>query len=206
MPWIPHSCYVGQKQNCKAKIGSCIAYTEYRECCCDRALIRRCKYRCNDNRISFGIFNAKQKKKRIKTGRRNWKLEFQVCLGFFKCRPWFIQQFKNNTFFKCHKCVENAVVNSSSNYCRIVFQSTFERFVYISISKRNILTQFRLHVSDIVVALQINMTAIYYSSIWVIGQPLARILIFLLTTGNYAFACGEYSIFELSKKKKRRKE
>lgn len=78
MPWIPHSCYVGQKQNCKAKIGSCIAYTEYRECCCDRALIRRCKYRCNDNRISFGIFNAKQKKNES-------KLDEEIGNSNFKC-------------------------------------------------------------------------------------------------------------------------
>lgn len=41
IPWIPHSCYVGER--CLPSIGSCINYTEIRECCCDRVLAKRCK-------------------------------------------------------------------------------------------------------------------------------------------------------------------
>lgn len=39
--WIPHECYIGKE--CKPRIGSCIKYTEYRECCCDRILAEECK-------------------------------------------------------------------------------------------------------------------------------------------------------------------
>lgn len=42
LPWIPHSCYVGD--HCEPSIGSCIKYTEIRECCCDRVLAKRCSY------------------------------------------------------------------------------------------------------------------------------------------------------------------
>jgi len=41
LPWIPHSCYVGD--SCLPNIGSCISYTEYRQCCCDRALAKQWK-------------------------------------------------------------------------------------------------------------------------------------------------------------------
>ncbi|XP_055303473.1 uncharacterized protein LOC129569087 isoform X1 [Sitodiplosis mosellana] len=41
IPWIPHSCYVGER--CRASVGSCINYTEIRECCCDRVLAKRWK-------------------------------------------------------------------------------------------------------------------------------------------------------------------
>jgi len=38
-PWLPHSCYVGEI--CKPITGSCILYTEIRECCCDRAIVKQ---------------------------------------------------------------------------------------------------------------------------------------------------------------------
>jgi len=40
-PWLPHSCYVGK--TCKAIIGSCIAYTEIRDCCCNKAIAEKWK-------------------------------------------------------------------------------------------------------------------------------------------------------------------
>lgn len=41
LPWLPHSCYVGEK--CQPNIGSCIKYTELRECCCDREMAKQYK-------------------------------------------------------------------------------------------------------------------------------------------------------------------
>lgn len=38
-PWLPHSCYVGE--TCKPITGSCILYTDIRECCCDRAIAKQ---------------------------------------------------------------------------------------------------------------------------------------------------------------------
>lgn len=40
-PWIPHSCYVGER--CSPSTGSCINYTEIRQCCCDRLLAKHWK-------------------------------------------------------------------------------------------------------------------------------------------------------------------
>ncbi|XP_059611584.1 uncharacterized protein LOC132258329 isoform X2 [Phlebotomus argentipes] len=42
LPWIPHSCYIGQNV-CKSSLGSCLRYAEYKICCCDQLLIEQWK-------------------------------------------------------------------------------------------------------------------------------------------------------------------
>lgn len=41
LPWLPHSCYVGE--NCRPIVGSCILYTDWRQCCCDKIIAEKCK-------------------------------------------------------------------------------------------------------------------------------------------------------------------
>ncbi|XP_031628179.1 uncharacterized protein LOC116343973 [Contarinia nasturtii] len=55
IPWIPHSCYVGMY--CTPSIGSCINYTEVRECCCDHVLAKRWKTIYSDSaRTTTNLF------------------------------------------------------------------------------------------------------------------------------------------------------
>ncbi|XP_055677070.1 uncharacterized protein LOC129786232 [Lutzomyia longipalpis] len=42
LPWIPHSCYIGQNE-CKSSLGSCLMYAEHKICCCDQLLIEQWK-------------------------------------------------------------------------------------------------------------------------------------------------------------------
>ncbi|XP_055855793.1 uncharacterized protein LOC129919019 [Episyrphus balteatus] len=51
LPFIPHICYVGEKQY-QASVGSCFFYEEVKECCCAPALAKRWKH------ISAGTMNA----------------------------------------------------------------------------------------------------------------------------------------------------
>ncbi|XP_055923438.1 uncharacterized protein LOC129953918 [Eupeodes corollae] len=43
LPFIPHICYVGEKQY-QASVGSCFFYEEVKECCCAPALAKRWKH------------------------------------------------------------------------------------------------------------------------------------------------------------------
>lgn len=43
LPFIPHICYVGEKQY-KASVGSCFFYEEVKECCCAPSLAKRWKH------------------------------------------------------------------------------------------------------------------------------------------------------------------
>lgn len=51
LPFIPHTCYVGEKQY-QASVGSCFFYEEVKECCCAPSLAKRWKH------ISAGTRNA----------------------------------------------------------------------------------------------------------------------------------------------------
>lgn len=51
LPFIPHTCYVGEKQY-QASVGSCFFYEEVKECCCAPSLAKRWKH------ISAGTMNA----------------------------------------------------------------------------------------------------------------------------------------------------
>lgn len=44
IPWMPHSCYMGEEQ-CRPVAASCIDYMHRRQCCCDKLLVEFCKFK-----------------------------------------------------------------------------------------------------------------------------------------------------------------
>lgn len=42
-PYIPHTCYLGEKL-CEPLAKDCAVYSRLRDCCCDRYALEKCKY------------------------------------------------------------------------------------------------------------------------------------------------------------------
>lgn len=101
LPWIPHSCYVGEK--CQPSIGSCIKYAEIRDCCCKPALAKECKW------IFLWVFNGFWWREKAQQCHNNWILSDIV-----KGECWMVTHTERNKLL--HKKSQSVLY---SDFCTI---------------------------------------------------------------------------------------